>query len=63
MLANDYYLYEVLAIEQGFAGYYFDETDTKVIVDDPKSIAAAEVIKQLWDSKGALQNPGADEFT
>ena len=48
--------YEVLAIEQGFAGYYFDETDTKVIVDDPKAIAAAEVIKQLWDSKGVLRN-------
>ena len=58
MLANSVRLYEVLAIEQGFAGYYFDETDTKVIVDDPKAIAAAEVIKQLWDSKGALHNPG-----
>ena len=50
--------YEILAVEQGFPGYYFDETDTKVIVDDPKAIAAAEVLKQLWDSKGVLQNPG-----
>ena len=62
MLANQYNLYEVLAVEQGFAGYYFDDTDTKVIVDDPKAIAAAEVLKQLWDSKGALQNFGTDYF-
>lgn len=61
-VANMPYLYEVLANEQGFAGYYFDETDTKVIVDDPKAIAAAEVIKQLWDSKGVLRNPGTDYF-
>ena len=33
-------LYEVLAIEQGFGGYYLDETDTKVAVDDPKAAAA-----------------------
>ena len=51
-------LYEVLAVEQGFAGYYFDDTDTKVIVDDPKAIAAVEVIKQLWDGKGALHDSG-----
>ena len=61
MYGNGYYLYEVLAIEQGFAGYYFDETDTKVVVDDPKAIAAAEVLKQLWDSKGVLQNPGGTD--
>ena len=36
MFANDHYLYEVLAVEQGFGGYYFDDTDTKVIVDDPE---------------------------
>ncbi len=58
MYGNGFYLYEVLAVEQGFAGYYFDETDTKVVVDDPTAIAAAEVLKQLWDSKGMLQNPG-----
>jgi lactose/L-arabinose transport system substrate-binding protein len=63
MVANSSYLYEVLAIEQGFPGYYFDETDAKVIVDDPKAIAAAEVLKTLWDSKGVVQNPGADEFS
>jgi ABC-type glycerol-3-phosphate transport system substrate-binding protein len=61
MFGNGYYLYEVLAIEQGFPGYYFDETDTKVIVDDPKSIAATQVLKQLWDSKGVLHNPGGDD--
>lgn len=60
--ANMPYLYEVLAIEQGFPGYYFDETDTKVIVDDPKAIAAAEVIKQLWDGQGVLRNPGTDYY-
>jgi lactose/L-arabinose transport system substrate-binding protein len=63
MHGNGFYLYEVLAVEQGFAGYYFDETDTKVVVDDPKAIAAAEVLKQLWDSKGVLYNPGPDAFS
>ena len=62
MVGSTYYLYEVLAIEQGFPGYYFDETDTKIIVDDPKAIAAAEVIKQLWDSKGVLQNPAPGDY-
>ena len=62
MVGSTYYLYEVLAIEQGFPGYYFDETDTKIIVDDPKAIAAAEVIKQLWDSKGVLQNPAPADY-
>lgn len=62
MVGTSYYLYEILAVEQGFPGYYFDETDTKVIVDDPKAIAAAEVLKQLWASTGVLQNPGADYY-
>jgi lactose/L-arabinose transport system substrate-binding protein len=56
------YIYEVMAIEQGFAGYYVDDTDATVIVDDPKAVAAAEVIKQLWDSKGILQNPAGTEY-
>jgi lactose/L-arabinose transport system substrate-binding protein len=63
MHGNGYHLYEVLAVEQGFAGYYFDESDTKVVVDDPKAIAAAEVLKQLWDSKGVLHNPGGDDYS
>ena len=62
MFGNDHYLYEVLAIEQGFGGYYFDDTDTKVIVDDPKMVEAVGVIKQLWDGKGALQNPGGTDI-
>ena len=62
MYGNEFQLYEVLAIEQGFPGYYFDETDTKVIVDDPKSIAAAQVMKQLWDSKGVAKNPGGTDL-
>src|SRR5215213_8175935 len=63
MLANQKEIYEVLAVQQGFSGYYFDETDTKVIVDDPKAIAAAPVMKQLWDSKGVVRNPGGDEYS
>lgn len=55
--ANEYSVFEVLAIEQGFPGYYFDATDAKVIVDDPKCVAAAKAIKQLWDSKGGQHNP------
>src|SRR5215217_6198040 len=62
MFANDHYLYEVLAVQQGFGGYYFDETDSKVIVDDPKMVEAVGVIKQLWDSKGVLQNPGGNDI-
>jgi lactose/L-arabinose transport system substrate-binding protein len=54
---NEFHLFDILGPEQGFAGYFFDETDTKVIVDDPKCIEAAGVIKQLWDSKGASHNP------
>jgi ABC-type glycerol-3-phosphate transport system substrate-binding protein len=61
MYANDHYLYEILAIEQGFGGYYFDDTDTKVIVDDPKMVEAVGVIKQLWDNKGTLLNPGGTD--
>lgn len=64
---NESSLYEVLAVQQGFGGYYFDETDTKVIVDDPKCVEAAGVIKQVWDSKGAYHNPNkgiyGDEMT
>jgi lactose/L-arabinose transport system substrate-binding protein len=63
MVANSPYVYEIMAIEQGFPGYYFDETDTKIVVDDPKAIAAAEVLKQLWDGKGVVRNPGADEYS
>ena len=62
MFANDHFIYEILAIEQGFAGYYFDDTDAKIIVDDPKAIAAAQVLKQLWDSKGAVHNPGGTDI-
>jgi lactose/L-arabinose transport system substrate-binding protein len=62
LFANDHYLYEVLANQQGFGGYYFDDTDTKVIVDDPKMVEAVGVIKQLWESKGALQNPGGTDI-
>jgi lactose/L-arabinose transport system substrate-binding protein len=60
---NEYHLYQVMATEQGFAGYYFDDTDTKVIVDDPKSIAAVEVIKQLWDGKGGLHDPAGGIYS
>jgi ABC-type glycerol-3-phosphate transport system substrate-binding protein len=62
MFSNDYRLYEILANQQGFGGYYFDDTDTKVIVDDPKMVEAVGVIKQLWESKGVLQNPGGDDI-
>lgn len=65
--ATDPSNYEIMAIEQGFGGYYFDETDTKVIVDDPKSIEAATVLKQLWDGQGVWRNPmdgySGDEMT
>src|SRR5215213_435027 len=63
MVANSSYLYEIMAIEQGFPGYHFDETDTKIVVDDAKVVAAAEALKTLWDSKGVVQNPGADEYS
>lgn len=59
MQANEVSLFEVLAVEQGFVGYYFNEDDTKVIVDDPKIVEAVEVLKQLWDGKGVLRNPGS----
>lgn len=62
MFSNDHYMYEVLAVEQGFGGYYFDDTDTKVIVDDPRMVEAVGAIKQLWDSKGVLQNPGGSDI-
>jgi len=64
---NDYQLYEVLAVQQGFPGYYFNKDDTQVIVDDPKMVEAVNVLKQLWEGKGALHdvNDGAygDEMT
>src|SRR5262245_2897715 len=52
-----FHMFDIFGPEMGFAGYFFDDTDTKVIVDDPKYIEAAGVIKQLWDSKGVHQNP------
>src|SRR5262249_4387230 len=64
---NEFHMFDIMGPEQGFAGYFFDDTDTKVIVDDPKCIEAAGVIKQLWDSKGASHNPNrgiyGDEMT
>ncbi|HEU4984130.1 MAG TPA: extracellular solute-binding protein, partial [Nitrososphaera sp.] len=54
--ANDTGLYEVLAVEQGFPGYYFSTDDKRVIVDDPKIIEAVQALKLLWDAKGTLQN-------
>jgi hypothetical protein len=62
MFSNDHFLYESLANQQGFGGYYFDDTDTKVIVDDPKMVEAVGVLKQLWEGKGALQNPGGTDI-
>jgi lactose/L-arabinose transport system substrate-binding protein len=56
MNANDYNLFEVLAVEQGFPGYYFNKDDTQVIVDDPKMVEAVNALKQLWGAKGVLQN-------
>lgn len=56
MNADDVALYEILAVEQGFKGYYFSDDDAKVIVDDQKIIDAVTVMKQLWDAKGVLQN-------
>jgi len=56
MNANDFNLFEVLAVEQGFAGYYFNKDDTQVVVDDPKMVEAVNALKQLWSAKGVLQN-------
>jgi len=50
-------LFEILALQAGFPGFYFSEDDTRVVVDDPKLIAAAETMKQLWDAKAVLRNP------
>jgi len=55
--SNDAALFEILAIEAGFRGYYFNDDDTKVIVDDPKMVEAITEMKALWDAKGTLQNP------
>lgn len=57
LLENEISTYEVLAVEQGFGGYYFNDDDTKVIVDDPKIVDAVAVLKRLWDSKGTYHNP------
>lgn len=58
MTANlSYGEYEILANQQGFGGYYFNDDDTKVIVDDPKVIDAVSTLKQLWDGKGVQRNP------
>jgi lactose/L-arabinose transport system substrate-binding protein len=56
MNANDFNLFEVLAVEQGFPGYYFNKDDTQVIVDDPKMVEAVNALKPLWGAKGVLQN-------
>jgi lactose/L-arabinose transport system substrate-binding protein len=60
-------LFEIMAVEQGFGGYFFDDADAKVIVDDPKCIEAAKALKQLWDSQGNRHDPNGgssgDEMT
>ena len=50
-------LYEIMAVEQGFRGYFFDDQDEKVIVDDPKIVEAVTLLKRMWDSKSSYQNP------
>jgi lactose/L-arabinose transport system substrate-binding protein len=62
MSANDAQLYEVLAVEQGFPGYYFNKDDTQVIVDDPKMVEAVNALKQLWSAKGVLQNVNGGSY-
>jgi lactose/L-arabinose transport system substrate-binding protein len=62
MGANDAQLYEVLAVEQGFPGYYFNKDDTQVIVDDPKMVDAVNALKQLWSAKGVLQNVNGGSY-
>ncbi|HZU14302.1 MAG TPA: extracellular solute-binding protein [Chloroflexota bacterium] len=54
---NDTAAYEILAVEQGFGGFYFDTQDRKVIVDQPAIIDAVTALKRLWDAPGVLQNP------
>lgn len=61
--SNSTGIFEVMAIEQGFAGYFFNEDDSKVIVDDPKMVEAVTALKQLWDSKGVKKDPQGDETT
>lgn len=60
-------LFQIMALEAGFPGYYFSEDDSKVIVDDPKMVEAATALKTLWDGKGVLRNPAdgssGDEVT
>lgn len=55
--SQSYFLYEVLALSQGFSGFYFSDDDTKVIVDSPPILEAVTVIKALWDGKGVSRNP------
>jgi lactose/L-arabinose transport system substrate-binding protein len=63
MNSNNTGLLEVLAVEQGFAGYFFNEDDTKVTVDDPKMVEAVTAMKQIWDGKGVKKDPQGDETT
>ncbi len=67
MLSNEVATYEVMAVEQGFGGFYFSDDDNRVIVDDPKIIEAVTVLKRLWQSKGTYHNPqggySGDEVT
>ncbi|CAN5650628.1 sugar ABC transporter substrate-binding protein [soil metagenome] len=63
MNSNTTGLFEVLAVEQGFSGYFFNTDDTKVIVDDPKMIEAVTALKQLWDGKSVQRDPQGDETT
>ena len=63
MGAKDIDVFQMMALQQGFAGWYFNEDDTKVVVDDPKMIEAVPLLKQMWDAKGVRQNPTGDEPT
>lgn len=57
----------MMVVEQGFAGVYFSPDDKAIVVDDPKFIEAATVLKRMWDAKGVQKNPVggsyADECT
>ncbi len=63
MNSNGTGLLEVLAVEQGFSGYFFNTEDNKVIVDDPKMIEAVTALKQLWDGKSVQRDPQGEELT
>jgi lactose/L-arabinose transport system substrate-binding protein len=57
-MSSDFdYLLQIMAVEQGFRGYYFSDDDSRVIVDDPKMIEAMTVMKRLWDAKGVVRDP------